>query len=72
MTVQKDPVRDWTYTDARRRLLTAGRAQLSGHAALPRLDEQGNRIVDCGCGWSGNGLGWTGHIDQVVSAALRD
>jgi hypothetical protein len=61
---------DWTYRAARRRLLKAGRAQLPRHSAAARMDRNGNRIVDCSCGWSGNGLGWAGHLDSVVRLAL--
>ena len=61
---------DWTYRAARRRMLKVGRAQLPRHAAVARMDAAGNRIVDCGCGWSGNGLGWADHLDSVVRQAL--
>ena len=61
---------DWTYRAARRRLIRAGEAQLPRHIAAARMDQNGNRIVDCGCGWSGNGLGWAGHLDAVVRLAL--
>jgi hypothetical protein len=70
MTAGRSSRQDWTYRDARRRMLRAGRAQLPRHVAIARLDDHGNRLVDCGCGWSGNGLGWAGHIDSVVRAAL--
>jgi ubiquinone/menaquinone biosynthesis C-methylase UbiE len=61
---------DWTYRAARRRMLKAGRAQLPRHNAVARMDRKGNRIVDCGCGWSGNGLGWAGHLEDVVRQAI--
>ena len=70
MTTISPPSRDWTYRDAWRRLLSAGQAELPRHTAIGRLDERGNRIVDCGCGWSGNGLGWASHIDAVVRLAV--
>jgi cyclopropane fatty-acyl-phospholipid synthase-like methyltransferase len=70
MTVPADEVRDWTYRDARHRLVRAARARLPQHAATARLDDDGNRLVECGCGWRGNGLGWVGHLDSVVRAAL--
>lgn len=63
---------DWSFRDARRRLVHRGRRHLAGHAAAPRLDDDGNRLVDCGCGWTGNGLGWSGHLDDVVRAALDE
>jgi hypothetical protein len=72
MTVGDDRVRDLTYGEARRRLLRAGRSQLRRHTATGRLDDVGNRIVDCTCGWTGNGLGWAGHLDHVVRSALGD
>lgn len=62
--------KDWTYRDARRRLVRAARMQLPNHRASPRLDDEGNRLVDCGCGWTGNGLGWAAHLDAVVRSAL--
>ena len=62
--------RDWTYRAAWRRMLRVGRAQLPRHVAVARMDDAGNRIVDCGCGWSGNGLGWADHLDSVVRQAL--
>jgi len=70
MTARRTARQDWTYRDARRRMVRAGRAQLPRHSAVPRLDDRGNRMVDCSCGWTGNGLGWVGHIDNVVLAAL--
>jgi cyclopropane fatty-acyl-phospholipid synthase-like methyltransferase len=70
MTARANEPVDWTYLDARRRLVRAGQAQLPRHVASARLDEMGNRLVDCGCGWTGNGLGWIAHIDSVVRAAL--
>jgi hypothetical protein len=71
MTARRTARQDWTYRDARRRMVRAGRAQLPRHSAVARLDDRGNRIVDCGCGWTGNGLGWAGHLDSVVRAALE-
>ena len=62
---------DWSYRDARRRMVRAGRAQLPRHVAAPRLDDQGNRLVDCSCGWSGNGIGWAWHLDSVVRSAMN-
>lgn len=70
MTIRGEEVQDWTYLDARRRMVRAGRTQLPQHTATGRLDDDGNRLVDCSCGWSGNGLGWVGHLDNVVRAAL--
>jgi hypothetical protein len=61
---------DWTYRAAKRRLLRAGRTELPRHVAVARMDGAGNRIVDCRCGWSGNGLGWADHIDRVVRLAF--
>lgn len=66
------PPRDWSYRSARRRLVRAGRAALPRHTAAARMDARANRIVECGCGWTGNGLGWAEHIDQVVRLALRE
>jgi hypothetical protein len=62
--------KDWSYRDARRRLVAVGDRHLRHHTASGRLDEHANRIVDCSCGWTGNALGWAGHLDQVVRAAL--
>ena len=70
VTVRPPEGHDWTYEAARQRLLRAGRAQLPRHAAAARMDDNGNRIVECRCGWSGNGLGWTRHLDSVVRGAL--
>ena len=63
-------VRDWTYQAARRRMVLAGGIELTHHTGTGRLDQRGNRTVDCSCGWTGNGLGWSGHLDDVVSHAL--
>jgi hypothetical protein len=70
MALRDHPVRDWTYRDARLRMVRAGGVELARHIASGRLDERGNRIVDCSCGWTGNGLGWAGHLDHVVKLAL--
>lgn len=70
MTAREKAVQDWTYQDARRRLVRAGRDHLPHHTATGRMDDDGNRMVDCSCGWTGNGLGWAGHIDHVVRSAL--
>jgi hypothetical protein len=61
---------DWTYRAARKRLIRAGKAQLPRHIAAAHMDRNANRVVECSCGWSGNGLGWAGHIDNVVRVAL--
>jgi hypothetical protein len=63
-------IRDWTYRDARRRMVQAARARLRDHAARADVDDDGNRLVQCGCGWRGNGLGWVAHVDSVVRAAV--
>jgi len=65
-------IHDWTYRDARHRMVRVARGELPQHRAVPRLDDGGNRIVDCDCGWVGNGLGWAGHLDDVVRSALDD
>jgi hypothetical protein len=70
MSVRPSDRQDWTYRAARRRLVRAGMTQLPRHVAGARMDRNGNRIVDCACGWSGNGLGWSGHLDSVVRQAL--
>lgn len=63
-------IRDWTYRAARRRMVRAGGIELTHHTGCGRLDHRGNRIVDCTCGWAGNGLGWAEHLDDVVMHAL--
>ena len=70
MATARTARQDWTYRAARRRMLRAGRAELPQHVAAARMDRAGNRIVDCRCGWSGNGLGWAEHLDCVVRQAL--
>lgn len=70
MTVTR--VKDWSYREARRRLVRAARPRLSQHTATPSVDEQGNRRVACRCGWNGNGIGWVGHLDNVVRAAVDE
>ncbi|MDQ4036013.1 MAG: hypothetical protein M3153_08790 [Chloroflexota bacterium] len=71
MTGLADRRQDWTYRAARRRMVRAGRAEIGRHTAVARLDDHGNRLVDCGCGWTGNGLGWAAHLDAVVRSALN-
>lgn len=68
--MSRDGVRDWTYRDAQRRLLRAARARLPEHVGKASLDDYGNRVVRCGCGWQGNGIGWAGHVDSVVRSAV--
>jgi hypothetical protein len=70
MTTRRHGRQDWTYRAARLRMIVAGQAELPRHLAAARMDINGNRIVDCACGWSGNGLGWAGHLDSVVRLAL--
>lgn len=65
-------IRDWTYRGAQLRLHRAGQANLPRHIASVRLDWAGNRVIECRCGWTGNGLGWVSHVDDVVRGALRD
>jgi hypothetical protein len=72
MALITDSMRDWSYREATRRLHRAGQRHLPRHAAGVRIDSSGNRIVDCQCGWSGNGLGWLSHVDHIISDALRD
>ena len=69
-TIGDKATRDWSYLDARRRLVLAGRRHLQRHPAAIRLDEGANPIVDCGCGWTGNALGWASHLDAVVHASI--
>lgn len=71
MTALSPSPRDWTYRDAWQRLMRAGTAELSRHTGTGRLDERGNRIVDCSCGWKGNALGWADHLDAVVRSAVE-
>lgn len=66
----RDHHQDWTYREARQRLVDAGGRYLQRHTASSRLDDVANRIVDCSCGWTGNALGWAGHLDQVVRSSL--
>ena len=70
MTVRATEQQDWTYSEARGRLVRGGRAELPRHVASARLDDVGNRLVDCACGWTGNALGWAAHLDSVVRAAI--
>ena len=69
-TVGEIAAGDWSYRDARKRLVVAGRRHLLRHAAAIRLDDGANPIVDCGCGWTGNALGWAKHLDGVVHASI--
>jgi hypothetical protein len=70
MTISGHRVRDWTYRDARRRMVQVGRARLREHVGVASLDDVGNRLVRCACGWRGNGPGWMGHLDTVVRSAV--
>ena len=63
-------IQDWSYREARERIVRAGREQLPRHVGVAQMDDDGNRIVECGCGWRGNGLGWASHIDAIVHSAL--
>ena len=63
-------IRDWTYRDARRRMVRVARARLRDHVGTAGIDDDGNRLVHCRCGWRGNGIGWASHVDSVVRAAL--
>ena len=71
MSLTSHRVRDWSYRDARLRMVHAGRARLAEHDAVATLDDDGNRLVECGCTWRGNGIGWAAHLDHVVRAALN-
>lgn len=70
MTVDDETGRDWSYREARRRLVQAASWHLRRHTASGRLDDLANRIVDCSCGWTGNPLGWIGHLDHVVGSSV--
>jgi len=72
MTAISPRIRDWTYQAAADRLRQSATVELPDHRAHMTLDPVGNRVVTCGCGWHGNGLGWLAHIDHIVSAAVRD
>lgn len=65
-------VRDWSYREAQRRLRRIARQCLPSHSAHVRLDRVGNRMIDCSCGWRGNGPGWLTHVDQIVCDSLVD
>lgn len=65
-------IRDWTYRGAQLRLRRVGQRHLARHIARVQLDAVGNRMVQCGCGWRGNGLGWLAHVDHVIGGAVRD
>lgn len=70
MTISGHRIRDWTYRDARSRMVRVGRTRLREHAGVASLDDVGNQLVQCACGWRGNSLGWTGHLDDVVRSAV--
>ena len=72
VTAPHGVIRDWTYRAARNRMVRAGRARLPGHVAVASIDNRGNRLVDCGCGWRGNGIGWAAHLDSVVRVAVDE
>ncbi|MGH2598817.1 MAG: hypothetical protein ACRDJ9_05460 [Dehalococcoidia bacterium] len=72
MTTTIGSNRDWTYRAAQLRLQQAGQTRLPSHLAGVQLDLAGNRVVECQCGWRGNGLGWLAHVDQVIGEAVRD
>ena len=72
MTVSGGPLRDWTYFAARNRMVRAGRARLPLHIGAASMDDHGNRMVDCACGWRGNALGWAAHLDNVVQIAIDE
>jgi hypothetical protein len=71
MTISGHPAQDWTYRDARRRMVRLGRARLLEHTGLAGLDDDGNRLVQCACGWRGNGIGWARHLESVVRSAIN-
>jgi hypothetical protein len=71
MALSELSIRDWTYQAARRRMVRVGGIELARHVGTGRLDARGNRIVDCSCGWAGNGIGWGGHLDDVVRHAVH-
>ena len=66
------PMRDWSYRAARRRLFRVGQQHLPAHTATTELDSAGNFIVQCACSWRGNGVGWLGHLHDVVDAAISE
>jgi hypothetical protein len=70
MTVEPADTQDWTYRAARNRMVEAARRELPQHAALARVDDDGNRVIECSCRWVGNVLGWASHLDAVVRSAL--
>jgi hypothetical protein len=72
MTVSRRPLRDWTYLAARDRMVRAGRSTLPLHIGAASMDDRGNRMVDCSCGWRGNALGWAAHLDSVVQRAVDE
>ena len=61
---------DWSYREARKRLLVAGRRHIQRHAGSIGLDDNASPIVDCACGWTGNPHDWAGHLDGVVRASI--
>ena len=70
-TVGEIATGDWSYRDAQRRLVRAGRRHLQRHAAVIRLDDGANPIVDCACSWTGNAIGWAEHLEGVVHASIE-
>lgn len=71
MSITGHRIRDWTYREARDRMVRAGRARLLEHVSVATIDDEGIRLVECACTWRGNGIGWAAHIDSVVRAALN-
>ena len=69
-TVEEIATGDWSYREARKRLVVAGRRHIQRHPGSIRLDDNANTVVDCGCGWTGDPLGWAGHLDGVVRASI--
>lgn len=71
MSVTGHRIWDWTYREARLRMVRAGRERLPEHVGVATIDDDGNRLVECACSWRGNSIGWAAHIDSVVRAALN-
>lgn len=64
--------RDWTFQGAMQRWERTAEAVLPDHAAVPYVDSEIGVAILCKCGFRGRGPAYLSHLNEMLTAALKD
>lgn len=66
------PVRDWSFAGAMLRWERAAKLVLPDHAALPYVDAELGVAMLCRCDFRGRGPAYLSHLNEMLTAAIKD